>query len=297
MTDIGLITGQTCRQSVLHGLSDLLETANTFSTTAPLNVQICEPDARFDDLDALIILPCQKPDGLSDGLRHLQTAHKNGSLIGSVCMGAFRLAETGLLDGRPATTHWSAAASFSQQFPTVQLDCSRTVIEEPDLITAGGFLAWIDLGLALIRRYCSQAVMMETAHFVLADPGRRDQRVYARFQDVTSHGDDHILRAQDIMRQNPAHHHTIAALADAARLEPRTFLRRFKRATGLTPTRYLQKHRLDQGCRLLETTVQSVEQIAWAVGYQDTGAFRALFQREIGDTPSEYRQRYTISDS
>ncbi|APX18013.1 hypothetical protein BWR17_19170 (plasmid) [Phaeobacter inhibens] len=295
MGDILLLAGTGTRLSVQHGLLDFLETASGMDAASRrLRIRVVDPENDVNDwtnTGAIIVLPGDDfplPDAAQDALR---AAACSSVLLGSVCVGTFRLASTGLLDGRRATTHWSAEARFRTAFPKVYLDPTQTLIDEVDLITAGGLMAWVDLGLALVRRFLGPEIMHETARFMLADPGARDQRAYASFRTDLNHGDAPVRAVQEGLQRNLATPHSIINMAADAGLTRRTFLRRFKSATGLTPTTYLQKLRVEQARRLLEQESMPVEEIAWSVGYGDTGAFRAVFLREIGETPSAYRRR------
>lgn len=126
----------------------------------------------------------------------LRDCHERGAILGSVCAGAFLLAESGLLSGRNATTHWAYAEQFRQRFPDVCLDTDQLVIDDGDVITAGGAMAWTDLGLRLIDRFLGTSVMIETARMLLIDPPGREQRYYSVFSPRLKHGDSAILKVQ-----------------------------------------------------------------------------------------------------
>jgi transcriptional regulator GlxA family with amidase domain len=135
--------------------------------------------------------------------------------------------------------------------------------------------------------------MLETGRFMLIDPAGREQRHYSRFAPRLNHGDEVILQVQHWLQAREARAITVGAMADRAGMEERTFLRRFKAATGQTPSEYSQLLRIGKARELLEFTRRPVDQIAWTVGYEDAGAFRKLFQRVTGLTPGEYRQRFS----
>jgi transcriptional regulator GlxA family with amidase domain len=169
------------------------------------------------------------------------------------------------------------------------------VIDEGDIITAGGILAWTDLGLTLVERLLGPSAMLETARFLLIDPPGRAQKPYGRFVPRLDHGDTPILKVQHFLHATQARDHSLAALVERAGLEERTFLRRFKKATGLRPTEYAQEVRIQRAREALEQTRRPIEQIAWDVGYGDPAAFRKLFQRLTGLGPSEYRRRFGVA--
>ncbi|WP_231636281.1 GlxA family transcriptional regulator [Novosphingobium sp. ST904] len=119
-----------------------------------------------------------------------------GATLASSCGGAFILAATGLLDGRPATTHWLFAQDFRERFPKVLVEPDKIVIEDGDIITGGGLMAWTDLGVRLVDRLLGPTVMIETAKFLLVDPAGREQRHYSSFAPKLTHGDEAILKVQ-----------------------------------------------------------------------------------------------------
>jgi transcriptional regulator GlxA family with amidase domain len=230
--------------------------------------------------------------GMADWLTQ---RHAAGATLCSVCAGAFVLGETGLLEGREATTHWAFAAALAARFPDIKVDTDRMIIDDGDIITAGGILAWTDLGLTLVERLLGPSVMLETARFLLVDPPRREQRPYGHFLPRLDHGDGAILKVQHWLQATGARDHAVSALAERAGLEERTFLRRFQKATGLKPTEYAQQIRISKAREALELSRRPVEQIAWEVGYSDASAFRKLFQRMTGLAPAEYRRRFGVA--
>jgi transcriptional regulator GlxA family with amidase domain len=212
--------------------------------------------------------------------------------LASVCVGAFVLGETGLLNRRSATTHWGAAEAFVARFPDVNLDVDRLIIDDGDIITAGGMMAWTDLGLKLVERYLGPAAMMATASTLLVDPPGREQRYYSTFVPRLNHGDTAVIAVQHLLHSSFADDITLADLANRSGLEERTFLRRFRKSTDMTVTEYLQRFRVNKARDLLQFSTHPVEEIAWNVGYTDGSSFRKVFQRIVGLSPSEYRRRF-----
>lgn len=298
---LGLLAYPGAQQAALLGLSDLFALANrradahgaadrprfavsAWSPDSPPPAYLLLPPALGEPPTAAVAAPCVEP---------LRALHRQGTVLVSVCAGAFLLAETGLLAGRRATTHWVYHAPFAARFPTVRLDTGKLLIDEGDVITAGGLMAWTDLGLTLVERHLGPTLMREVARYLLVDPPRREQRAYAAFLPRFDHGDAAIVKAQHQLHRDPAT--PGPALAAAAGLEDRTFLRRFRRATGLTPTAYRQALRLGQARLLLETTRTPIDQIAWGIGYDDPGAFRRLFHAQMGLSPGAYRQKFGLT--
>jgi len=222
----------------------------------------------------------------------LRDRHGAGAVLASVCVGAFLLGHSGLLSGRRATTHWYFTEAFHQAFPDVLLAPEAILVEEGDMLTAAGMMAWTDLGLRLVHRVLGPTVMADTAKFLLVDPAGREQRHYSAFNPRLSHGDAAVLRVQHWLQSRAGRDVSVAQMAAEAGLEPRTFLRRFQRATGQRPTEYVQHLRVAAARERLEFSRDPVERIAWDVGYEDAAAFRRVFQRVTGLSASAYRDRF-----
>jgi transcriptional regulator GlxA family with amidase domain len=173
------------------------------------------------------------------------------------------------------------------------MEPDKMVIEDGDIITAGGLMAWTDLGMRIVDRLLGPTVMIETGKFLLVDPAGREQRHYSSFAPRLTHGDEAILKVQHWVQGRAERPLSVPEMAGQAGLEERTFLRRFKAATGMKPVEYVQNLRVGKARELLEFTRRSVDQIAWAVGYEDATAFRRVFHRILGLTPGEYRTRFS----
>ena len=302
---IGILDYPHAQQAAVHGLVDLFETAARLDVeqgAARRRIEV-ERLARRDcgkpplaPLRALILPPCLvgTPTAAQAApfLPWLMQRHAGGTWLCSVCAGAFLLAETGLLDGRPATTHWALADAFAQRFPRVRLDAAKLLIDAGDVLTAGGVMAWTDLGLHLIERLLGPAVMLATARMFLIDPAGREQRNYASPTPRLDHGDSVILELQRWLQSSHGSRLSITAMAERSGLGQRTFLRRFQAATGQNPVNYLQQLRVNAARQLLELTARPVDQIAWQVGYEDSSAFHKVFRRVVGLTPGAYRLRF-----
>ncbi|MGS5046777.1 MULTISPECIES: GlxA family transcriptional regulator [unclassified Mameliella] len=225
----------------------------------------------------------------------LHKLHEDGGILASVCAGAFLLGETGLLDGRPATTHWILEEQFRARFPRVLVDTDSLLIDGGGILTAGGLMSWTDLCLRLVERLRGSEVMTQTARFLLVDPPGREQRFYSLFSPRLGHGDAAVLEVQRWLQETKASDISLETLAAKAGLERRTFLRRFRKATGMTSSEYGQRLRVSNACELLQFSRKTVEQIAWDIGYTDPGAFRKIFARFVGLTPGEYRRRFAAT--
>ncbi len=312
--EIGLVLYPGCQTAMVHGMTDLLDIAGHFSARRGgpgLRVSHWRPDDDgclgrvFDshpDFErpmepAVLVVPGRltgpmEIEEATPYARWLLDRHAQGTTLAANCGGVFALAATGLLSGRPATTHWLFADAFRERFPDVRLDTDKMVIEDGDIITAGGLMAWTDLGLRLVDRLLGSTVMAETGSFMLIDSAGREQRHYSRFAPRLTHGDEAILKVQHWLQAREAKAISVGDMAKVVAMEERTFQRRFKAATGMKPIEYAQHLRVGKARELLEFTRRSIEQISWSVGYEDVAAFRKLFHRLVGLSPGDYRHRF-----
>ncbi len=221
--------------------------------------------------------------------------HQQGSILCSACAGAFILAATGLLEKREVTTHWRLATEFTEKYPSINLNANKIMINEHDLITAGGMLSWLDLGLELIAQFSSQDIMRQLGKILVVDTGQREQQYYRQFTPLLNHGDEQILKVQQKLQRIYGQPVIITELAKLAHMTERTFLRRFQKATRVNPSEYLQRLRIQKACDLLENSIQTFEAIAHKIGYEDINACRKIFFRITGLTPREFRKRFVKS--
>lgn len=219
-------------------------------------------------------------------------AHKSGAVICSACAGTFILARTGLLNQRPATTHWKLAETFQEQFPQVNMEIERLLINDGELITAGGLMSWTDLGLELVAQFTKPHIMRTLGKYLIVDTGKREQRYYGSFNPKYNHGNSVISAVQHFIQGHYGTPLNIAKLAEIACMSERTFLRQFSASTGFKPNQYIQRLRVQKACDLLEASSQSFEQIAAQVGYEDVNSLRKVFTKTIGLTPSEFKVRF-----
>jgi transcriptional regulator GlxA family with amidase domain len=314
--EVGLLLYPRYHPAMVHGMTDLLGVASRFSVAhggPPLRVSHWSLDGSYaitrcqdtqpgaDRIPDVLIAPALAPGPAHCPLddkeaapfaRWLAERHAEGATLASSGCGAFVLAATGLLSGRSMTTHWGMADRLQARFPDIKIDASKVLIEDGDILTAGGMMAWTDLGLRLIDRMLGPTIMIKTAQFWLIDPAGRDQRHYSTFAPRLAHGDESILKVQHRLQADPARTITVPGLAREASMEQRTFLRRFKAATGMTPTEYVQHLRIGKVREHLQFTNDSVDRIASGVGYRDIASFRRIFHRLVGLSPSEYRRRF-----
>lgn len=259
-----------------------------------LNVHCAAAD--IDRADILIITSIHDMEGgylkynhLADWLKEI---HGNGTTLVSVCTGAFLLAETGLLDYREATTHWSAAPEFRARFPHVRLREEQLIINHGSIYCAAGAGAGTDLAYYFLEKYFGHAAAVRTAKFFVHDFRRTSQTAYAIFDKRTGHNDSGILKVQEWIEAHLNEPILVNDLAGISCMSHRTFERRFKKATGHSPLAYIQMLRVEVAKQQLETTDLSFNEIAYNLGYENSGAFRKIFIKRAGLLPIEYRTRF-----
>lgn len=222
----------------------------------------------------------------------LKEWYHRGSHIATICSGAFVLAETGLLDGKTATTHWAFAEQFRKRYPRIELKPERLITDEGDLFCSGGYNAGIDLSLYLVEKYCGHEVSLQSSKSVISDIGRTSQAPYAMSQFQKDHHDNQILAVQEWIEKNFDKNFKYDRLAGTNGMSRRTLERRFKAATGETPLTYQQCIRVEAAKRLLENGNHSFDEITCQVGYEDSSSFRKVFSKQTGLRPSEYRKKF-----
>jgi transcriptional regulator GlxA family with amidase domain len=225
-------------------------------------------------------------------LKWLRNRHHQGSMLCSACAGAFIIAATGLLQHKEITTHWNLANSFHEHYPLISVNPEKMLIHDGNIMTAGGMMAWLDLALEVIAQLRSPAIMRQLGKLLVVDTGQREQRYYQQFSPTLNHSDKVILTIQKTIHAQFHQVLKITELASLSHVTERTFLRRFIKATGIKPSEYIQRLRMQKACDLLENTVASFEVIANQVGYEDVSACRKAFVRIIGLTPRNFRQRF-----
>ena len=227
----------------------------------------------------------------------LAQQHRQGALLCSACSGLFLLAETGLFDGIESTVHWEYQQAFQKVFPAVPLKPEQVLIvagARDELISSGASNSWHDLVLYLIARFVGPPAAQSVGKFFALQWHREGLAPYVRFAPRRDHGDAAIAESQDWI----AGHYPAAApveeMMKRSGLGARTFKRRFAKALGMTPIAYVQRLRIEEAKKRLERTRESVESVAWAVGYEDPSAFRRLFTRIAGITPAKYRRKFQV---
>ncbi len=261
---------------------------------------ILTPQKKIDDIDQadLIIVPgflfqvLPLLPSLKAISPWLKQHYENSSVIATMCTGAFIAAEAGILDHKLATTHWYFSDAFRSRYPRVKLSERHTVTEDRNIICSGGASASSDMLLHLIRKFVSRELAFECAKKLLVDSGRREQTPYIIQSFKRNHEDREIQAVQNWLDE---HYMSAVVFDEVAALfgfGTRNFIRRFKKATTLSPIQYLQYLRVEKAKYLLETSKKSIDVITYKVGYEDSSSFRRLFKHRVGISPGAYRTKF-----
>jgi transcriptional regulator GlxA family with amidase domain len=215
--------------------------------------------------------------------------------LASVCTGAFLLAAAGLLNGRRATTHWSATGQLGSIFPRTQVEPDAIFVGDGHIYTSAGVTAGIDLSLAFIEQDCGALVALNTAReLVLYFRRVGGQSQFSASLAAQAKATDGLRDLLAWIEEHPAHDLSIPNLAERAGMSERTFARSFTQQTGMTPARYVELVRLDRAKQLLESTKWPLARIAERSGLGSAATLARLFRRQLGVTPDDYRARFRL---
>lgn len=219
---------------------------------------------------------------------------EGGGLIASHCSGSFLMAQAGLLDGRRATTSWWLDNLFRRHYPAVLLDTEELIAWDAPLLSSGPVTAYADLGLWLIGHFGGESLRQMSAKVMVADSNRSSQAPFISEAIAAGSGHAVVERARRWLNERMDQQWSMTELADHCNTSPRTLLRRFQKAVGLSPVKYTQKLRVERGKALLESTMLSLEDITERCGYADVSTFSTVFKRWSQVTPREYRSRFGL---
>ena len=247
----------------------------------------------------IVLIPAFKQDSMPNALQEnrkwvswLLNQYDSGATVASFCTGAFLLASTGLLDNKPATTHINAEYTFANAFPNVRLQADAVVTEENKIYTSGGATNSFHLMMRLIEIYCSRKMAVKAAKVFSIDLDRTQQSYFGTFAPIEDHGDELVKQTQEEIKKNFREANTIEEIITDVPASRRNLVRRFKQVTGITPIEYLQKTRIEAAKQLLEQSRQSVMEVMFESGYNDLKSFRSLFKKNVGMTPTAYREKF-----
>ena len=244
----------------------------------------------------IVIVPSW-PDALppiGDALREqLRTAHRRGAEVAGLCLGAFPITDTGLLEGRAAVTHWTKMADLRERNAQANVDESVLYIDHGDVMTSAGTASSMDSCLHIVRKHLGSAAATRVARSLVVAPHRDGGQAQYIERPLTKAAEDTAIA--DVMQWALGRLHeplSIERLAEQARMSRRSFIRQFQRATGATPARWVLEQRLNEARSLLETTDQSIERISDACGFGSATTFRQNFTSAFGVNPTAYRRQF-----
>lgn len=269
-------------------------------TSAGFQISVSHGLEALEDAHTVIVPSWRDPDERPPQplLDALLAAHQRGARLVGLCLGAYVLAETGLLDGQRATTHWAWARDFSARYPAVEVAPDVLYLEAGNLLTSAGTAAGLDCCLHLLRQHCGAERANRVARLLVVAPHRQGGQAQFIEQPLpASARDDRLAGLLDWVRANLRDPHSLDSLAERALMSRRSFTRHFRQLTGTTLGDWLLAERLALTQRLLENTDQSVEQIATLAGFGSPASLRHHFGRHFGVSPSAWRQSFQGSAS
>lgn len=227
-----------------------------------------------------------------DFLPFIVEQYGKGAEVASLCVGAFILASTGLINGKKCATHWVAENEFRRLYPEVELVTEKIITEEQGIYSSGGAFSYLNLILYLLEKMAGREMAMLCAKVFAIEIERTNQSRFVMFSGQKDHDDDDIRAAQEYIEKNYTEKLTVDQLASAFALGRRSLERRFKKATANTVVEYIQRVKIEAAKKDLETSRKTVNEIMYDVGYSDTKAFRTTFKKITGLSPVEYKNRY-----
>ncbi len=255
------------------------------------------PDKQMKEIKKtdLIIIPALQSTSLPLNLDFkpwILDQYAGGAEVASLCVGAFLLAETGLLDYKKGSTHWLAADIFRQYYPKVDLQTEKIITDEQGIYTSGGAYSFLNLVLYLVEKYCGREVAIYLSKVFEIEIERPSQAPFNIFMGQKDHEDEPIKKAQIYMETNVGNKISVDQLAGLFLISKRNFERRFKKATANTPVEYLQRVKMEAAKKSLEQGRDNINEVMYSVGYTDSKAFRTIFKKITGLSPLDYKRRY-----
>ena len=321
MKKIGVLLSKDYKLLSVAAVLEVFETVNKFSAASqqaiPFDIHLLASEDTIEHtkealgyqltalkdapLMQIILIPAFTSENMQASLKanqkcipHLVTQYQKGACLGSFCTGAFLLGASGLLNGKIATTHVDASNGFANAFPEVKLKADKTVTQDGRLYTSGGATSSFHLLLHLVHEYCGREMAIRIAKVFAIDMDRENQSYFSTFQPSKDHTDELVAKAQTKIEQNYQDAATIEELIKDIPTSRRNIVRRFKLITGVTPIEYLQLTRIEAAKQLLEKTSQQMNEIIYSSGYSDAKAFRKVFKKSVGMTPTQYREKFQV---
>lgn len=222
----------------------------------------------------------------------IRKQYAKGAEVASMCVGAFLLASTGLLNGKECSSHWKTANEFREMFPEVTLVDGRIVSEQDGLYSSGGATSYWNLLLHLVEKYAGREMAIIASKVYALEIDRKSQSPFSMFTGQKKHEDEPIKQAQEFIENNLSEKISVEELAVKYSIGKRHFERRFKKATNNTPVEYIQRVKIEAAKKQFETTGKNVNEVMYDVGYSDSKFFRTVFKKVTGLSPIDYKNRY-----
>ncbi|EOZ98401.1 transcriptional regulator, AraC family [Indibacter alkaliphilus LW1] len=224
----------------------------------------------------------------------IRSQYAMGAEVVTLCLGAFILGSTGLLDGKRCVTHWKAAADFQKLFPNTKLQADNLLTDENGIYTGGGAFSSANLILYVIEKMVNREAAVYCSKIFQIDMGRNSQSPFIIFKGQKDHPDVEVIDIQEYVEMNFENKITVDDLCERFNMVRRTMERRFKQATGNTVLEYIQRVRVEAAKRNLEKTRKTVSEIMHEVGYSDSKSFRDIFKKYAGISPVDYKNKYGL---
>lgn len=264
-----------------------------------------KPEVLLEDIDNidLIIIPAiqvaNEPEGLKNSIEKnkeyipwLKSQYEKGTEIASLCVGAFLLAETGLLNGSKCSTHWVVMNEFRKMFPDIDLVADKIITDEKGIYTSGGAFSFLNLILYIIEKYAGKEIAVLTSKVFEIDMDRDNQSQFMIFRGQKEHEDEDIKKVQEFIETNYQEKITVDQLANIHAISKRSLERRFKKATSNSISEYMQRVKIEVAKTSLESSKANINEIMYKTGYSDIKAFRSSFKKITGLSPIQYRNKY-----
>ncbi|MDW3647577.1 MAG: helix-turn-helix domain-containing protein [Bacteroidia bacterium] len=225
----------------------------------------------------------------------VKNSYEKGSKIISMCTGAYLLAETGLLDGYEASSHYAAIDDLKNRFPQVHWKADKIITDQDGLYTSGGTLSSFNVLIYLMEKYFDKEIAYSIAKVIQMDYPRNSQKPFYIFSNQKNHEDELILNIQNHLEKTLDQQISLHQICHRFGISRRSLNRRFKQATGENPQIYIQRIKVEQAKRWLESSGKHINEITTNLGYQDLESFRKVFKKISGLLPSEYRRKLKSS--
>ena len=260
-----------------------------------VNTDLLIADVEHTDLIIIPAIDGEKVSAIErnqDFVPWIIKQREHGAEIASLCLGAFLLASTGLLNGKKCATHWLAENDFRTMFPEVNLVTEKIITDEQGIYSSGGAFSYLNLILYLIEKYAGREIAVLSAKVFAIELNRENQLSFTIFQGQKEHEDEPVKKVQEFIENNYQDKITIDQLASMLALGRRNLERRFKKATSNTIVEYIQRVKMEAAKISLESSRENVNEVMYKVGYTDNKAFRTTFKRITGLSPIQYRSKY-----